>query len=83
MNVFDVCPCVFVVLDSVGGRVVPFPLRSCRRGRWDLQHVLSCACMWGWMCGGHSEDGIGGPCLRVGGVVRVGMLVVVVLRGEC
>ena len=71
MNVCDVNPCLFVMRDSVGGRALPCPQQRHSEGSWRLEHVLSCASKWGWLCVAHNEVGIGGPVHRVGGVGRV------------
>ena len=84
MLVSGVGPCVLVVRDSVGGHAPPSPPSYYSGDSQGLEQVLFCACMWGWLCGAHNEDGRGGLCLRVGGVVRVLCLWVVgVLQGAC
>jgi len=70
VHVCGVSPCVFVVRDSVGGRALPCPQQRRSEGNWHQEHVQSCACRWGWMCGAHNEVGTDVPDLRVGGVVR-------------
>jgi len=61
VNVCDVSPCVSVERDSVGGRALPCPQQRRSEGSWRQEHVQSCACRRGWLCGAHSEVGKDGP----------------------
>ena len=75
-------PCVFVVRDSVGGRALPCPQQRRSEGRWQREHVQTCASKWGWLFGAHNEVGTDGPDLRVGGVCRGWGAVLMSVLGE-
>ena len=70
MHVCGVRPCVIVVRDSVIGHApVNLPVDSSHI--YCQEQVLCGVCIWGVMCGGHSEAVQGVHSLRVAGVVLV------------
>ena len=71
MHVCDVSPCVFVMRDTVGGRALPCPQQRRSEGSWQREHVQTCACKRGQLCGAHNKVGKDGPDLRVKGFIRV------------
>ena len=71
VRVCDEGPCVVVVRDSVRGDVEWSPQHCCSEGNQGLGLDLFCACERVWQRCAHNEAVTGGPCLRVGGAIRL------------